>query len=84
MPEIDPAAAVIVAGDDGVALRVREELDGTGVPVVCVCASRASVAATAALATGARVIVGTPAARRRGSRRASGRRGRSACSGPTR
>lgn len=60
-PEAVPGSApVLIAGDDGVALRVREELAGAGVPAVAVCARGDSIAARGALAAGARLVVGDP------------------------
>src|SRR4051812_8858560 len=53
-------APVLLAGDDGVPLRVREELSGAGVPTVSLCSSLDGVAARSALAAGARVVVGDP------------------------
>src|SRR4051794_18625648 len=41
-------APVLLAGDDGVPLRVREELSGAGVPIVSLCSSAEAVAARGA------------------------------------
>lgn len=59
-PSAEPP--VLIAGDDGVAVRVREEIAGAGVPTVAVCSRADSIAAKAAAAAGARVVVGDPAA----------------------
>ena len=45
-------APVLLSGDDGVPLRVREELEAVGIPVVAVCSSTATLAARAAAAAG--------------------------------
>src|ERR1700754_1742588 len=42
------SAPVLLAGDDGVPLRVREELAGAGVPTVSLCASGEALAARGA------------------------------------
>jgi Trk K+ transport system NAD-binding subunit len=47
-PDQDPDAPVLLAGDDGVPLRVREELSGAGVPTVSLCSSDEAVAARGA------------------------------------
>jgi Trk K+ transport system NAD-binding subunit len=60
--DTDAAAPVLIAGDDGVALRVREEIAGAGVATVAVCSRGDSIAARAAAAAGARLVVGDPAA----------------------
>jgi len=52
---------VLIAGDDGVAVRVLEEVAGAGLPTVAVCSRADSIAAQAAEAAGARVVVGDPA-----------------------
>ncbi|HWI73726.1 MAG TPA: NAD-binding protein, partial [Baekduia sp.] len=44
----DVPAPVLLAGDDGVPLRVREELSGAGVPTVSLCSSAEAVAARGA------------------------------------
>jgi len=49
-----------VCGDDGVALRAREELSALGVATLCVCTDSDSRAARASRAAGAEVVVGTP------------------------
>src|SRR4051812_25990967 len=49
---------VLIAGDDGVPVRVREELAGAGVPTVSICSSPNVRAALAATAAGARVVIG--------------------------
>lgn len=51
---------VVLAGDDGLAVRVREELEGMGVAAVTVSSSPATLAARAAEAAGSRVVVGDP------------------------
>jgi len=56
-----PPPPVLLFGDDNVPLRVREELAGSGVPVVSVCSSEAAPAARAAVAAGATVVLGDPA-----------------------
>lgn len=53
--------AVLIAGDDGVPVRVREELASLGVPTVSICSSRDSMAARSAAAQGAEVVIGDPA-----------------------
>src|SRR4051812_2970282 len=50
--------AVLIAGDDGVPVRVREELNGAGVPTVSICSSTRVRAARAAVAAGAKVVIG--------------------------
>jgi Trk K+ transport system NAD-binding subunit len=55
---------VLIAGDDGVPVRVREELAGQGVATVSICSSKHVRAAKAAIAANARVVIGdvtTPA-----------------------
>lgn len=52
---------MIVAGDDGVPVRVREELEGLGFTVICVCEEPEGMAARAAREAGARLVVGDPA-----------------------
>jgi voltage-gated potassium channel Kch len=49
---------VLIAGDDGVPVRVREELAGAGVPTMSICSSAEVRAARAATAAGARVVIG--------------------------
>jgi Trk K+ transport system NAD-binding subunit len=49
---------VLIAGDDGVPIRVREELAAAGVPTVSICSTKRAQAALAAKAAGARVVVG--------------------------
>jgi voltage-gated potassium channel Kch len=49
---------VLIAGDDGVPVRVREELAGAGVPTVSICSSKHVRAARAAAAANARVVIG--------------------------
>ena len=49
---------VLIAGDDGVPVRVREELAGAGVATVSICSSAEVRAARAAAAAGARVVIG--------------------------
>ncbi|MCW2986782.1 MAG: hypothetical protein JWR63_4352, partial [Conexibacter sp.] len=44
----DVPAPVLLAGDDGVPLRVREELSGAGVPTVSLCSSAGAAAARSA------------------------------------
>ncbi|HEY4094129.1 MAG TPA: potassium channel family protein, partial [Baekduia sp.] len=53
-------AAVLLAGDDGVPVRVREELAGAGVQTVSICSSPDAPAARTATAAGARVVLGDP------------------------
>src|SRR3954451_14662682 len=55
-------APVLLSGDDGVPVRVREELEAVGVPVVAICSSPDAMAARAATAAGSRVVVGSPTA----------------------
>ena len=55
---MEGSGSVIIVGDDGVPVRVREELEGAGVPTVSVCSSLTTVAARAAQAAGATVLVG--------------------------
>jgi Trk K+ transport system NAD-binding subunit len=55
---------VLIAGDDGVPVRVREELAGQGIATVSICSSKHVRAAKAAIAADARVVIGdvtTPA-----------------------
>jgi Trk K+ transport system NAD-binding subunit len=52
--------AVLLAGDDGVPVRVREELAGAGVATVSICSSPEAPAARTATAAGARVVLGDP------------------------
>ncbi|MBJ7331122.1 MAG: potassium channel family protein [Solirubrobacteraceae bacterium] len=54
----DGTAPILLAGDDGLAVRVREELAAMGVPVVAICTQPAALAARAAIVAGARVVVG--------------------------
>jgi Trk K+ transport system NAD-binding subunit len=49
---------VLIAGDDGVPVRVREELAAAGVETVSICSSDGAQAAQAARAAGARLVVG--------------------------
>ena len=49
---------VLIAGDDGVPVRVREELAGAGIPTVSICSAKRVRAARAAAAAGARVVIG--------------------------
>ena len=49
---------VLIAGDDGVPVRVREELAGQGVPTVSICSSKHVRAAKAAVADRAKVVIG--------------------------
>ncbi len=61
-PPADDAVAVsrvVVVGDDGVAVRVREELELSGVGTTSVCAA-GSTAAEAAAAAGAELVLGDP------------------------
>jgi Trk K+ transport system NAD-binding subunit len=51
-------APILIAGDDGVPVRVREELAGAGVPTVAVCSSRSTIAGRAAAAAGAKLVIG--------------------------
>jgi Trk K+ transport system NAD-binding subunit len=55
-------APVLLVGDDGVPLRVREELEAVGVPVVAICSAPDTLGAQAAAASGARVVIGSPTA----------------------
>ena len=50
--------AVLIAGDDGVPVRVREELAGQGIATVSICSSKHVRAAKAAIAADARVVIG--------------------------
>ena len=52
---------VLIAGDDGVALRVREEVAGAGIASVVVCERPDSIAARAAARDGVRVVIGDTA-----------------------
>jgi Trk K+ transport system NAD-binding subunit len=54
--------AVLIAGDDGVPVRVREELASLGVPTVSICSSAECVAARSAAAQGAALVIGEAAA----------------------
>src|SRR3954447_140562 len=49
---------VLIAGDDGVPVRVREELAGLGVPTVSICSGKRVRAARSAVAAGAKVVIG--------------------------
>src|SRR4051812_43922674 len=49
---------VLITGDDGVPVRVREELAGQGIPTVSICSHRRVRAARAAVEAGARVVIG--------------------------
>src|SRR3954453_19007786 len=49
---------VLIAGDDGVPVRVREELNGVGVATVSICSSTRVRAARAAVAAGGKVVIG--------------------------
>src|SRR4051812_10658176 len=49
---------VLIAGDDGVPVRVREELAGLGIATVSICSARKVRAARLAQAAGARVVIG--------------------------
>jgi len=49
---------VLIAGDDGVPVRVREELAGLGIPTVSICSHKRVRAARAAAEAGARVVIG--------------------------
>jgi Trk K+ transport system NAD-binding subunit len=49
---------VLIAGDDGVPVRVREELAGAGIPTVSICSSKNVRAARAAVAANAKVVIG--------------------------
>src|ERR1700761_1579195 len=49
---------VLIAGDDGVPVRVREELAAAGVETVSICTNKRAQAALAAKAAGARVVIG--------------------------
>lgn len=48
---------VLLAGDDGVPTRVREELAGAGVDVVVMCSRADCSAAIAATAAGTRLVI---------------------------
>ena len=52
---------VLLAGDDGVTVRVREELAGAGVATVTICSTPDAIAAQAARTAGAKVVVGDAA-----------------------
>jgi Trk K+ transport system NAD-binding subunit len=52
--------AVLLAGDDGVAIRVREELEAQGADVVAICHTPDTAAARAARSAGSELIVGDP------------------------
>lgn len=56
----DGDAFVLLAGDDGLAVRVREELAAMGVAAVTIATRPASLAARSAEAAGARVVLGDP------------------------
>jgi Trk K+ transport system NAD-binding subunit len=49
---------VLIAGDDGVPVRVREELAGAGIPTVSICSSKNVRAARSAVAANAKVVIG--------------------------
>ena len=49
---------VLIAGDDGVPVRVREELAGAGIATVSICSAKRVRAARAAAAAGAKVVIG--------------------------
>jgi Trk K+ transport system NAD-binding subunit len=49
---------VLIAGDDGVPVRVREELAGAGIATVSICSSKRVRAARAAAAAKAKVVIG--------------------------
>src|SRR5690349_13591259 len=49
---------VLIAGDDGVPVRVREELAAAGVETIAICSNAGVQAAVAARAAGARLVVG--------------------------
>jgi Trk K+ transport system NAD-binding subunit len=49
---------VLIAGDDGVALRVREEVAGAGATAIAICSRTDSIAALAAARDGTRVVIG--------------------------
>jgi Trk K+ transport system NAD-binding subunit len=51
-------APILIAGDDGVPVRVREELAGAGVPTVALCSSPDTIAGRAAAAAGAPLVIG--------------------------
>lgn len=53
---------VLIAGDDGVPVRVREELASLGVPTVSICSAPETMAARAAADTGAELVIGDPSA----------------------
>ncbi len=55
-----PERTVLLAGDDGVAIRVREELEAQGAVVVSICHGTETAAAKAAHAAGQEVVVGDP------------------------
>ncbi len=54
------SATVLLAGDDGVAIRVREDLEAQGAVVASICHTADSAAARAATAAAKEVIVGDP------------------------
>jgi len=49
---------VLIVGDDGVPVRVREELNGLGVATVSICSHKRVRAAKAAVKAGAKVVIG--------------------------
>jgi Trk K+ transport system NAD-binding subunit len=49
---------VLIAGDDGVALRVREEVAGAGAAAVAICSRPDCIAALAAARDGKRLVIG--------------------------
>lgn len=57
-PQPAGTGAVLLAGDDGLSVRVREELVAMGLPVVTICSSPTALAARLASAAGAPVTIG--------------------------
>jgi Trk K+ transport system NAD-binding subunit len=51
---------VLIAGDDGVPVRVREELASLGVSAVVISSSRETMAARSAIEAGATLVIGDP------------------------
>lgn len=53
---------MLIAGDDGVPVRVLEELASLGVPAIAICSASDSVAARAAASAGVPLVIGDPSA----------------------
>lgn len=57
-PGRDVTRPVLLAGDDGLSVRVREELAAMGVPAVTICSHPTALAARSAAAAGAPIVIG--------------------------